>query len=99
MGERGRIDHFGFMVRDEAELRTVADRLRASGATDGEIRRLGPVLSVHVTDPDGLEVEINCPDLDFDLARAPPRRSRRSASPTGWQRMRAAVLVAPTSPT
>jgi catechol 2,3-dioxygenase-like lactoylglutathione lyase family enzyme len=68
IGQRGRIDHFGFQVADEDALRRVADRLRAAGATDGEVRELGPVLSVHVTDPDGLELEVNCPNLHFDLA-------------------------------
>lgn len=69
-GQRGRIDHFGFQVADEAALGTIADRLKAAGATDGEIRPLGPVLSVRVTDPDGLELEVNCPYLDFDLDAA-----------------------------
>lgn len=66
MGERGRLDHFGLWVADEPELRAVAERLRAAGATDGEVRALGPTLSVHVTDPDGLELEVNCPNLAFD---------------------------------
>lgn len=70
IGRRGRIDHFGFQVADEAALRQVADRLRAAGATDGEVRPLGPVLSVHVTDPDGLELEVNCPNLDFAVDEA-----------------------------
>lgn len=66
IGERGRIDHFGLLVRDEAALRSLADRLRSAGATDGEIRPHGPTLSLHVTDPDGLQLEINCPNLGFD---------------------------------
>lgn len=99
MGERGRIDHFGFMVGDEAELRAVADRLRASGATDGKIRRQGPVLSVHVTDPDGLEVEINCPDLEFDLGDGDGagEEIEEIGMPDWLERMRAAVLVVPRS--
>jgi len=67
MGERGRIDHFGFQVDDETALRRVAGRLRAAGASDGKIRALGPVLSVHLRDPDGLELEVNCPNLAFDV--------------------------------
>jgi catechol 2,3-dioxygenase-like lactoylglutathione lyase family enzyme len=96
-GERGRIDHFGFMVRDEVELRAVADRLRSAGATDGEIRRLGPVLSVQVTDPDGLEVEINCPDLEFALVDGASEEIEEIGIPDWLDRMRAAVQVAPTS--
>jgi catechol 2,3-dioxygenase-like lactoylglutathione lyase family enzyme len=69
IGQRGRIDHFGLLVRDEAALGALAERLRTAGATDGEIRPLGPVLSLHVTDPDGLQFEINCPNLAFDVDR------------------------------
>jgi catechol 2,3-dioxygenase-like lactoylglutathione lyase family enzyme len=69
IGERGRLDHFGLMVGDEAHLRAVADRMRAAGASDGAIRPLGPLLSLHVTDPDGLQLEINCPNPDFDINR------------------------------
>lgn len=91
IGERGRLDHFGLMLRDEVALRALADRLRAAGATDGEIRPLGPVLSVHVTDPDGLQLELNCPNLDFDLA-ADVGLVEEVGLP-GWdERMRAAVL-------
>jgi len=66
-GERGRIDHFGFQVDDETALRKVAGRLRAAGASDGEIGARGPLLSALVHDPDGLELEINCPNLAFDV--------------------------------
>lgn len=69
-GRRGRIDHFGFQVSDALALREVADRLRAAGASDGEVRPLGPVLSVRATDPDGLELEVNCPNLDFEIGAA-----------------------------
>lgn len=67
IGQRGRIDHFGFIVRDEPTLRDIAARLRTAGATDGEIRSFGPILSLHVTDPDGLQLEITCPDPTFEL--------------------------------
>jgi catechol 2,3-dioxygenase-like lactoylglutathione lyase family enzyme len=67
IGERGRIDHFGFLVPDEGALREVAAQLRAAGASDGEVRPLGPMLSVHATDPDGLEIEVNCPDPGFRI--------------------------------
>jgi catechol 2,3-dioxygenase-like lactoylglutathione lyase family enzyme len=68
MGERGRIDHFGFSVDDVEQLEQVAARLAAAGAGDGELRSLGPVYSVFFRDPDGLALEINCPIPDFDLA-------------------------------
>ena len=53
---RGRLDHFGFTVVDQAALRSVRDRLLAAGATSGDIRPLGPMLSVRFQDPDGLRV-------------------------------------------
>ena len=60
MFERGRLDHLGFTVADEEALRAVADRLVSVGASCGEIRPLGPTLSVRYEDPDGFEGEINC---------------------------------------
>lgn len=71
IGERGRIDHFAFLVTDEAVLRDVAARLRAAGASDGDVRAMGPLLSLHATDPDGLQFEVTCvnPAFDADSAR------------------------------
>lgn len=66
IGQRGRIDHFAFGVPDEAALEQVATRLRAAGASDGVVRSLGPVWSVHATDPDGLQFEVTCTNLSFD---------------------------------
>lgn len=63
---RGRLDHLGFAVNDEAALREVGDRLVAVDASDGGIRPLGPVLSVRYRDPDGFEGEINCFNPQFD---------------------------------
>jgi catechol 2,3-dioxygenase-like lactoylglutathione lyase family enzyme len=65
VGERGRIDHFAFLVPDADALAEVAGRLRAAGASDGEVRAMGPVLSVHATDPDGLQFEVTCANLGF----------------------------------
>lgn len=66
IGRRGRVDHFGLLVADEAELAAVAKRLVAAGAADGTVSELGPVLSVHFQDPDGLAAELNCPNPAFD---------------------------------
>jgi catechol 2,3-dioxygenase-like lactoylglutathione lyase family enzyme len=66
IGERGRVDHFALLVRDETALMEMRERLLAAGATDGTVTDFGPVLSVHVTDPDGLQLEINCPNGAFD---------------------------------
>ncbi len=66
MFKRGRLDHIGFTVADEAALIALRDRLLAVGASSGGIRRLGPTLSVRFHDPDGLEGEVNCLDPSYD---------------------------------
>lgn len=66
IGQRGRIDHLGFLVTDTAELERVRDRLVAAGASDGKVIALGPLLSVWFRDPDGLEGEVNAPNPAFD---------------------------------
>ena len=72
MFERGRLDHLGFTVADEAALGEVRDRLVAAGASSGEIRALGPTLSVRYEDPDGFEGEIDCFDPAFDPSAIGP---------------------------
>ena len=66
MFERGRLDHLGFTVADQAALAEVRDRLVAVDASSGDVTPLGPVLSVRYRDPDGFEGEINCFNPDFD---------------------------------
>lgn len=66
MFERGRLDHLGFTVPDVAALTAIRDRLLAADASGGDIRPLGPMLSLRFVDPDGLQGEINCFNADFD---------------------------------
>jgi catechol 2,3-dioxygenase-like lactoylglutathione lyase family enzyme len=66
MFERGRLDHLGFTVPDLATLTTIRDRLLDADASSGDIRPLGPMLSLRFADPDGLQGEINCFNPDFD---------------------------------
>ena len=66
MFERGRLDHLGFAVTDLVALRAIRDRLLAVDASSGDIRPLGPMLSLRFVDPDGLEGEINCYNTEFD---------------------------------
>lgn len=66
MFERGRLDHLGFTVRDEAALAVVRRKLMAVGASSGDIRPLGWMLSVRYLDPDGFEGEVNCFNPRFD---------------------------------
>lgn len=69
MGRRGRIDHFALGVADEAALLEVRDRLVAAGAADGDVLAMGPYLSAHFRDPDGLAGQITCPNPRFDPSR------------------------------
>lgn len=61
MFRRGRIDHFAIKAVDEAALAKVRDRLLERGASPGIVTVFGTVLSVHGTDPEGLEFEVCCP--------------------------------------
>ena len=61
MMRRGRIDHLAVAAADEAALVEIRDRLVARGASDGSIRLFaGQLLSIHGTDPDGMEFEVAC---------------------------------------
>ena len=66
MFARGRLDHIGFTVPDKQALGAIRDRLLAVGASSGDIRRLGPMLSVRFQDPEGFEGEVNCLDPTYD---------------------------------
>jgi catechol 2,3-dioxygenase-like lactoylglutathione lyase family enzyme len=66
MFQRGHLDHFGFTVPNRAALTALRDRLLAVGATSGDIRPLGPMLSLRFADPDGCQGEINCFNDAFD---------------------------------
>ncbi len=94
IGERGRIDHFAFVVDDRATLEAVAARLRAAGASDGQVQALGPVLSIHVTDPDGLQLEVTCLDPDYDPDRDPTEEVEEQLVPKWWQLLAARSAVA-----
>jgi catechol 2,3-dioxygenase-like lactoylglutathione lyase family enzyme len=62
MMRRGRIDHLAIGAADEAALVEIRDRLVTHGASDGSIRLFaGELLSIHGTDPDGMEFEVACP--------------------------------------
>jgi catechol 2,3-dioxygenase-like lactoylglutathione lyase family enzyme len=66
MFERGRLDHLGFTVTDLVALRAIRDRLLAVDASSGDIRSLGPMLSLRFVDPDGSDGELNCYNTKFD---------------------------------
>ncbi|HKY76479.1 MAG TPA: VOC family protein [Acidimicrobiia bacterium] len=60
MFRRGRLDHLGVGVVDEAALLVIRDRLVARGASDGSLRLFGPVLSILAVDPEGMAFEVCC---------------------------------------
>jgi hypothetical protein len=66
MFERGHLDHFGLTVPNVGALTELRHRLIEVGASSGDIRPLGPMLSIRFLDPDGFEGEINCLNPDFD---------------------------------
>jgi catechol 2,3-dioxygenase-like lactoylglutathione lyase family enzyme len=62
IGERGAIDHFGVGVASRAVLETTRQRLAMAGAQEvGEIQLLGEEWSLFFRDPDGMELEVCCP--------------------------------------
>jgi catechol 2,3-dioxygenase-like lactoylglutathione lyase family enzyme len=91
IGERGRVDHFAFMVRDHIALAELSERLQAAGATDGTLTDFGPVLSLHLTDPDGLQLELNCVNPDFDPVAIPAEEIEELPRPDWIERVAAEV--------
>lgn len=89
IGERGRIDHFAFLVTDAVALGTVGERLRAAGASDGEVRELGPLLSVLGRDPDGLVFEVTCVNPRFDISASSEEEVEEIALPDWVSRLAA----------
>lgn len=61
-GGRGAIDHYALAVDSVATLEDVRDRLAKAGADIGEIQQLGDVWSLFFRDPDGMELEVCCPE-------------------------------------
>lgn len=61
-GGRGAIDHFALAVPSRVELEAVRGRLIDAGAQEvGEIQQLGHEWSLFFRDPDGMELEVCCP--------------------------------------
>jgi catechol 2,3-dioxygenase-like lactoylglutathione lyase family enzyme len=61
-GGRGAVDHFGLAVDSLETLQTMPQRLSAAGAQEvGEIQQLGGDWSLFFRDPDGMELEVLCP--------------------------------------
>ena len=52
------VDHLAFSVRSVDELSTWADTLTAAGIAHGGLVESGEGTSVHVTDPNGINVEL-----------------------------------------
>ena len=67
-GGRGPIDHLAFVVEDPVAFDAAARRLVDAGASSGEVRPLGPTLSLHFVDPDGRPLNLQRPNPDWDPA-------------------------------
>jgi catechol 2,3-dioxygenase-like lactoylglutathione lyase family enzyme len=52
------VDHLAFAVADVARLQAWAERLTAAGIQHGGLVESGEGTSVHLTDPDGLHLEL-----------------------------------------
>jgi hypothetical protein len=62
VGRRGPIDHFTFRVANIGELKQLAARLAAAGASSGEISQQGPNHSVLLHDVDRRAINVVCPN-------------------------------------
>jgi catechol 2,3-dioxygenase-like lactoylglutathione lyase family enzyme len=96
MFERGRLDHVGLTVSDLAALTEVRDRLVAIGASEGDIRRLGPMLSVRFHDLEGFEGEVNCLDRGYDPTTL--REGDQVVDPAWYGRITRALRANPDLP-
>lgn len=96
IGERGRVDHLAFVVRDRDELEAARERLVAAGASDGSITDFGPVLSVPFTDPDGMASEVTAVVADYDPAEMPDEEIVEVPDPAWFDRLQNSLaLVGP----
>ena len=77
--ERGRIDHLALRAATPEDFWNVRERIRAAGASDGQVTDIGPLLSAGFTDPDGLWGEV-CWDR-------PPGEARSGGEVASWQRI------------
>lgn len=58
MFERGRLDHFAVLATSEEAFREIRRRAEAEGAADGDVRDMGTMWIMGLTDPDGFYVEV-----------------------------------------
>jgi catechol 2,3-dioxygenase-like lactoylglutathione lyase family enzyme len=57
----GEVDHVAFRVEDRDALAAWGEQLRAAGIDHGGLVESGEGLSIHLVDPDGLNVELIAP--------------------------------------
>lgn len=71
--ERGRLDHFAIMARDEEAFEELRRRLVSHGASDGTVTDFGAMVSVGFDDPDGTRLEVCAtrPGVPVEDAREP----------------------------
>lgn len=60
-GAGGEVDHVAFSIGDRDALAAWADHLTTAGITHGGLVESNEGMSIHLTDPDGLPVELIAP--------------------------------------
>lgn len=60
-GAGGEVDHLAFSVADRDALAAWGEQLSAAGIAHGGLVTSGEGLSIHLSDPDGLAVELIAP--------------------------------------
>jgi catechol-2,3-dioxygenase len=60
-GAGGEVDHLAFAVADRDTLAAWAEQLSAAGVPHGGLVESGEGMSIHLVDPDGLNVELLAP--------------------------------------
>lgn len=93
IGQRGRVDHFGFAVGSDAEFEAARRRLVAAGASDGTVTDFGPIRSVYFEDPDGLPCEVTVAVAGYDPAAMPREQIVEVADPHWFERLRRSMAV------
>jgi len=66
---RAGLDHFALHVPELADLEAWAEHLDAVGVNHSGIHTVDYGSAIAFTDPDGIQLELNCPNLDFWVPR------------------------------
>lgn len=93
IGQRGRVDHFGYAVATDEEFEAARARLVAAGASDGTVTDFGPIRSVYFEDPDGLPCEVTVAVAAYDPADMPREEFVEVVDPHWFEALRNSMAV------